>query len=65
MKMLAAENIPVLISDDAHSVTQLGNHFEEASVLAKQSGITNFYKTNSERNNITSNLTPNRSNIDR
>jgi histidinol-phosphatase (PHP family) len=65
MQMLAAENIPVLISDDAHSVTQLGNHFEEASVLAKQSGITNFYKKNSERNNITLNLTPNRSNIDR
>ena len=45
MQMLAQANIPVLISDDAHSVMQIGNKFEETMTLARQCGITNFYTT--------------------
>lgn len=43
MKMLAAENIPVLISDDAHAVSQLGNHFEQTENLAYANGIKNLW----------------------
>lgn len=43
MKMLATAQIPVLISDDAHNATQLGNNFEQTKKLAQNCGITNLY----------------------
>lgn len=49
IKMLAQENVPVLVSDDAHSSMQLGNKFEETLVFAKRCGVTNFYKVNNEQ----------------
>ena len=39
MKMLAAENIPVIISDDAHAAKQLGKCFDQAENMAKDNGI--------------------------
>ncbi|MBQ0013330.1 MAG: histidinol-phosphatase HisJ family protein [Proteobacteria bacterium] len=33
LNMVSRTNIPVLLSDDAHSVNQLGRHFDEASEL--------------------------------
>ena len=35
MQMLATEGIPVVISDDAHAASQLGNYFEQTEQLAK------------------------------
>lgn len=35
MKMLSAERIPVLLSDDAHDATQLGNHFAQTEEIAR------------------------------
>ena len=46
LKMAAAENIPVLISDDAHRVRNIGEHFGLAYSLAKQCGITRFLTCN-------------------
>ena len=43
MKMLADANIEVLLSDDAHAASQLGNNFDKAYDMAKECGITNFY----------------------
>ena len=40
MQMLAKENVPVIISDDAHAVGQLGWHFEETKNLADKNGVT-------------------------
>ena len=42
MRMMAAQNIPVLLSDDAHSRDQIGREFETASQLANKCGIKNF-----------------------
>lgn len=39
MKMLAAADIPVLLSDDAHASTQLGNHFTRAEEIAHECGL--------------------------
>ena len=47
MQMLAQENIPVLLSDDAHAASQLGNKFTETADLAQQNGINNFYQPKS------------------
>ena len=43
LKMLPKYNIPVIISDDSHNVSQIGRHFEEAENLAKECGITSFF----------------------
>lgn len=43
MKMLAEANVPVLISDDAHSAVQLGNHFATAENMAKECGIKHWW----------------------
>ena len=40
IQMLAKENMPVIISDDAHAVSQLGWHFEKTKNLADQNGAT-------------------------
>ncbi|MBE6452986.1 MAG: hypothetical protein E7012_05820 [Alphaproteobacteria bacterium] len=50
MKMLAQENIPVLISDDAHTIKQLGNKFAEVEQLAKDNGINKFFKLTKNSN---------------
>ena len=42
MKLLAQYKIPVLISDDAHDVARLGDHFKETEIQAKKCGITKF-----------------------
>ena len=42
MRMVKAHNIPVLISDDAHSVSQLGRYFKEAHSFAASYGVNNF-----------------------
>ncbi len=42
MHMVAQKNLPVLLSDDAHSRDQIGREFESATQLAKKCGITNF-----------------------
>lgn len=42
LKMVAAKNIPVLISDDAHKAEQIGRHFSRAYDLAKSCGVTQF-----------------------
>lgn len=39
MQMLAAAKIPVLLSDDAHSASQLGKHFEQTTELAHACGL--------------------------
>ena len=65
IKMLADENIPVLISDDAHAASQLGNKFEDAHTLAKQSGISNFFEITQKKNNISLSLTQNQPKINR
>lgn len=43
MKMLADADVMVLLSDDAHAASQLGNNFDRAYDMAKECGITNFY----------------------
>lgn len=42
MKMLAAYNIPVLLSDDAHRAENIGRDFGRAHMQARESGIKNF-----------------------
>ncbi|MBR6685162.1 MAG: PHP domain-containing protein [Alphaproteobacteria bacterium] len=42
MRMIANNNVPVLLSDDAHSCDQIGRDFESAHVLAQKCGIKNF-----------------------
>lgn len=42
MKMVAQHNIPVLISDDAHSADQIGRHFTRAEQFARDCGVKNF-----------------------
>ena len=49
MKMIAQENIPVIISDDAHSVEQLGKKFVETQELATRCGITEFCNMNNKQ----------------
>jgi len=61
IEMLAKEKIPVIISDDAHNSSQLGNHFKEAQELIslyglktaqsneKQNNTFMFFKSNSNR----------------
>lgn len=39
MQMLAAADVPVLISDDAHAAAQLGNNFAQAEKMAEANGI--------------------------
>lgn len=43
LRMIPKYNIPIIISDDSHAVSQVGRHFEEAEALAKDCGITNFF----------------------
>lgn len=50
MKMLADENIKVLLSDDAHAKEQLGNNFDKAYDMAKECGIRKFYNDESNNN---------------
>ena len=42
MQMMANKNIPVLLSDDAHRTSQIGNNFDTARTMAQQNGINNF-----------------------
>ncbi len=39
---ISKTGVPVIISDDAHKVSQIGNHFDDILNLAQQSGITNI-----------------------
>ncbi len=41
LQMVAAANIPVIISDDAHHISQIGRHFDDAERLIKSCGIEN------------------------
>ena len=41
LEHIAAHNIPVLISDDAHNVDQIGRHFDDAERLIGEVGIKN------------------------
>lgn len=40
LKLLAKYQVPVLLSDDAHSVAQMGRHYKKAAELVKNAGIT-------------------------
>lgn len=51
MKMLSQANIPVVISDDAHKASQLGNHFERAENMAKDNGIKTLWNPFEEQIN--------------
>lgn len=51
MNMLANEKIPVLLSDDAHWVSQLGREFSTIYKMAKDCGISNFCDVNVPRKN--------------
>lgn len=42
MRMMADKNVPVLLSDDAHSRDQIGREFELATQLANECGIKKF-----------------------
>lgn len=42
LKSASNYDIPVLISDDAHELAQIGRHFDEAEDFAKKCGIRNF-----------------------
>lgn len=42
MRIAASYHVPVLLSDDAHNVSQIGSGFEAAYNLARQNGIKNF-----------------------
>lgn len=42
MKMLAAHNVPVLLSDDAHKAENIGRDFGRAHMQACENGIKNF-----------------------
>lgn len=44
LKTVAEYNIPVLISDDAHKIEQIGRHFDEAVKFARKCGVNNFMK---------------------
>ena len=41
-KMLAMYRVPVLLSDDAHNIAQIGRHFDTAECQASNNGIKNF-----------------------
>ena len=49
--MLAKEKIPVIISDDAHHISQLGNHFSNAEELISSYRL-NVFKTQNLANTI-------------
>ncbi|MBE6461460.1 MAG: PHP domain-containing protein [Alphaproteobacteria bacterium] len=49
LERVAQENIPVLISDDAHHVSQIGRHFDVARALAQDYRIKNFLTLNTLR----------------
>ena len=40
-KMLAAYHVPVLLSDDAHNINQIGSKFDVAATLLRENGIKN------------------------
>lgn len=42
LKMVAKNNVPVLISDDAHEIKKLGRHFDEAAQLIKDLNLKSF-----------------------
>lgn len=42
MQMMAQADIPVIISDDAHKTSQLGNFFAQTENMAKSQGIKTF-----------------------
>ena len=44
MRLLAEYKIPVLISDDAHNIERLTDHFEQTEQMAKSYGIKNFWQ---------------------
>lgn len=46
IERLRDKNVPVVISDDAHSVTMLAQHFEHAENLLKEMNYTNRWKLN-------------------
>lgn len=53
MQYLAEYNVPVIISDDAHNIERLGDHFAETEEMAKSLGIKTFYEPFAvEHNNI-------------
>ena len=44
LKMVADNDVPVIISDDAHTVVNLGRHFEEAEILIKQFNLKRYHR---------------------
>ena len=42
VQKLAKESVPVIISDDAHAVKQLGGNFDRVQSFAEQLGVKNF-----------------------
>ena len=49
---ISKTNIPVILSDDAHKVSQIGNHFDDVFNQAWQSGITNICTNADELQNF-------------
>lgn len=49
LKRIADNNLPVIISDDAHHVSQIGRHFDVARALAQDYRIKNFLTLNTLR----------------
>ena len=44
LKMMAKNNVPTLLSDDAHNVENIGRHFDEAAQLIRQFGLKKFQR---------------------
>ncbi len=43
LALLAENNVPVIISDDAHNIERLGDKFDEVEKMAREIGIKKFY----------------------
>ena len=44
LKMVAKNNVPVLISDDAHRVADIARHFDEAEEIISKMNLQRFEK---------------------
>ena len=50
LSLIAEFNIPTLLSDDAHSISDLGQNYQHAEELAKDVGIKHFCKPTIKKN---------------
>jgi len=53
LKLLAQYKIPVIISDDAHNIERLGDHFNQAEMLVRQTDINLFDLSDYEKRKYT------------